>query len=109
MANIAYEPVKTALSTIKHLSADEETRRLAFVRERAVRDELTLLKEAEERGIEKGIERGEAMLLQRQLARRFGILPDTLLERIAQASKIDIEQWGDRILEAASLDDVFQD
>ena len=51
MANIASEPVKTALSTIKHLSADEETRRLAFVRERAVRDELTLLKEAEERGI----------------------------------------------------------
>ena len=44
MANIACEPVKTAvktaLCTIKHLSADEETRRLAFVRERAVRDEL---------------------------------------------------------------------
>ena len=40
------------------VSADEESRRLAFVRERAVRDELTLLKEAEERGIEKGVEIG---------------------------------------------------
>ena len=121
MANIAYEPVKTALSTIKHLSADEETRRLAFVRERAVRDELTLLKEAEERGIEKGIEQGiekgiekgraegEAKILQKLLKLRFGPLSATLEARISQASKEEIECWADRILEAASLEDVFRD
>ena len=112
MANIAYEPVKTALSTIKHLSADEETRRLAFVRERAVRDELTLLKEAEERGIEKGIEQGrtegEAKILQKLLKLRFGPLSATLEARISQASTEEIECWTDRILEAASLDDVFR-
>ena len=125
MANIAYEPVKTALSTIKHLSADEETRRLAFVRERAVRDELTLLKEAEERGIEKGIEQGieqgiekgiekgraegEAKILQKLLKLRFGPLSATLEARISQASTEEIECWTDRILEAASLEDVFRD
>ena len=113
MANIASEPVKTALSTIKHLSADEETRRLAFVRERAVRDELTLLKEAEERGIEKGIEKsrteGEAKILQKLLKLRFGTLSATLEARISQASKEEIECWADRILEAASLEDVFRD
>ena len=112
MANIAYEPVKTALSTIKHLSADEETRRLAFVRERAVRDELTLLKEAEERGIEKGIEQGrtegEAKILQKLLKLRFGPLSATLEVRISQASKEELECWADRILDAACLDDVFQ-
>ena len=109
MANIAYEPVKTALSTIKHLSADEETRRLAFVRERAVRDELTLLKEAEERGIEKGRTEGEAKILQKLLKLRFGPLSATLEARISQASKEEIECWADRILEAASLEDVFRD
>ncbi|BBI62915.1 hypothetical protein HSBAA_42210 [Vreelandella sulfidaeris] len=42
MANIAHEPVKKAMNRIKQLSADEETRRLAFVRERALRDEVSL-------------------------------------------------------------------
>ncbi len=78
--------MKTALSTIKQLSADEETRRLAFVRERAAWDEATLLKEAEQRG--------EGILLQRLLTRRFGALPSELVERIACASKDEIELWG---------------
>jgi predicted transposase/invertase (TIGR01784 family) len=44
MANVAHEPVKKAMSRIRDLSADEETRRLAFVRERALRDEVSLLR-----------------------------------------------------------------
>jgi predicted transposase YdaD len=62
-----------------------------------------------ERGIEQGIEKGEALLLQRQLARRFGPLPQTVLKRIASASITELELWGDRVLDAASLDDVFAD
>nr|WP_298060066.1 hypothetical protein [uncultured Halomonas sp.] len=30
MANVAHEPVKRAMNRIRELSADEETRRLAF-------------------------------------------------------------------------------
>ncbi|MGY2462954.1 Rpn family recombination-promoting nuclease/putative transposase [Vreelandella sulfidaeris] len=56
MANIAHEPVKKAMNRIKQLSADEETRRLAFVRERALRDEVSFINDAEQRGIEKGRE-----------------------------------------------------
>jgi len=85
-----------------------------------VRDELTLLKEAEERGIEKGIEKGvsigiekgrtegEAKILQKLLKLRFGPLSATLEVRISQASKEELECWADRILDAACLDDVFQ-
>ncbi len=113
MANIAYEPVKTALSTIKHLSADEETRRLAFVRERAVRDELTLLKEAEERGTETGIEQGrtegEACSLQLLLRHRFGDIPSERLGQIAAASPEQLSRWLIQTIDAASLDDVFRD
>jgi len=59
MANITYEPVQDALERLKVLSADEETRRLAFVRERAQHDEASLLKDAKEEGREEGLEEGE--------------------------------------------------
>ena len=61
-----------------------------------------------EKGIEKGIAQGEAVVLQRQLARRFGPLPTEVVAQIAAASVDEIELWCDRVLDAASLDDVFQ-
>ena len=49
----------------------------------------------------------EALLLQRLLVRRFGQLPPDLIQRISQASAAEIELWGDRVLDAESLDEVF--
>jgi hypothetical protein len=46
MATIAHEPVLQAMNRIRRLSADEEAQRLAFVRERALRDEVSLLNDA---------------------------------------------------------------
>ncbi|SFU43535.1 hypothetical protein [Halomonas korlensis] len=50
MANVVHEPVKQAMSRIRQLSADEEAQRLAFVRERALRDEVSLLNDAKREG-----------------------------------------------------------
>jgi predicted transposase/invertase (TIGR01784 family) len=50
MNQIAYPPVKEALEQLKALSADEETRRLAEVRERSLMAERTEIEAAEERG-----------------------------------------------------------
>ena len=50
MADVSYEPVKKALNRVKELSADEEARRLAFVRERALRDEVSFINEAKREG-----------------------------------------------------------
>jgi hypothetical protein len=61
-----------------------------------------------EKGIEKGIAQGEALLLQRLLARRFGPLPSDLAARISSATTEQLERWGDRVLDAASLDEVFR-
>ena len=58
MATVAHEPVKQAMSRIRVLSADEEARRLAFVRERALRDEVSLLNEAKREGREEGRQAG---------------------------------------------------
>ena len=62
----------------------------------------------EQKGLERGIEKGEAMLLQRLLARRFGTLSNDVVAKIAAASSRQLELWGDRVLDAPSLDAVFQ-
>jgi hypothetical protein len=60
-----------------------------------------------ERGIDKGVEKGQRALVLRLLTRRFGALPPAVSDRVAHASLAEIEHWSDRILDAASLNDVF--
>ncbi len=50
MAQIADEPVRSAFDKLKTLSNDDDARRLAFVRERALLDECSLLKDARDEG-----------------------------------------------------------
>jgi len=59
-------------------------------------------------GIEKGIGKGEVLVLQRQLSKRFGVLPDWALERLEQGSREELENWAERILDAGSLEAVFE-
>ena len=67
MATVAHEPVKQAMNRIRVLSADEEARRLAFVRERALRDEVSLLNEAKREGREEGREEVARNLIEMNL------------------------------------------
>ena len=71
-----------------------------------------LRSEGEQRGIEKGLQKGipqgEAQILRRQLTRRFGPLPAWAEARLTQATTDTLELWADRILDAASLDEVFR-
>ena len=59
MANVDHEPVKKAMSRIRELSADEEAQRLAFVRERAMKDEVSFLNEARRKGHQEGLQEGQ--------------------------------------------------
>ena len=61
MNQIAYPPVKEALQQLKALSADEETRRLADVRERSLMAERTEIEAAEARGKALGEAQGKAL------------------------------------------------
>ncbi len=54
MATLTHEPVRQALNRLRELSADEQTRHLAFVRERALRDEVSFLNEAKREGRAEG-------------------------------------------------------
>lgn len=54
-----------------------------------------------------GVDEGERNLLLRQLHRRFGELPTSTVARIQTANCADLENWGERLLSAQTLDDVF--
>jgi hypothetical protein len=49
-----------------------------------------------------------ARLLLQLLTRRFGPVPDGARERIDAASKEQLERWFERVLDAESLDEVFE-
>jgi len=51
--------------------------------------------------------RGKVTLLLRLLEHRFGVLPDWARDRVRAADTVTIEEWGLRVLEAASLDEVL--
>ncbi|MBV5299010.1 MAG: Rpn family recombination-promoting nuclease/putative transposase [Rhodoferax sp.] len=115
MTQIAYAPVQQALERLKDFSADEETRIQAFVRERALRDEISERRSERAKGKIEGKIEGEVEgrqkeavnILQRLLRRRFGDLPEASLARLQAASLEQLEQWTDAVLDAPSLSVVF--
>ncbi len=65
--------------------------------------------EGVQQGVQQGMQQGEALALQKLLARRFGTLPASAVEQIANARAELLEVWLDRVLDAASLEEVFFD
>jgi hypothetical protein len=59
-------------------------------------------------GLAEGIAEGETQILLRLASRRFGALPSWAEDRIRGGNKEQLESWADRLLDASSLDDVFQ-
>lgn len=50
---------------------------------------------------------GQRALLLRQLARRFGSLPEIVTRYVQNAGSEQLEYWGERLMSATVLDDVF--
>ena len=67
------------------------------------------LREGRSEGRSEGRDEGMATFLQRQLARRFGPLPPAIVARLQAAATSQLEQWCDRVLDAADLASVFCD
>ena len=65
--------------------------------------------EGEIKGKQVGKQEGEALALQKLLAKRFGVIPVGITEQIANASLLQIEQWFDIAIDAKTLKDVFKD
>ena len=59
-------------------------------------------------GMQQGMKQGEAAILKMQLERRFGTLDSGYLNRLEQASSEQLLAWGERILDADSLNKIFE-
>jgi flagellar biosynthesis/type III secretory pathway protein FliH len=120
MTTITHEPVKQAMNRIRQLSADEEARRLVFVRERALHDEVSFLNEARREALKEGHKKGhkeghkegrleEARdLLRTQLSIKFGAIPDWVEERIQGADHQQLRGWMGDLLRIDALDELFR-
>ena len=128
LSNTGPDPVTKPGKRRYVLSPDEEVQRLLFMQERVLCDEASLLKDAEERGVEFGIEvgmqrgisigekrgmavgerQGQVKVLTRQLCRRFRISPTEIIARVHSGSAEQLEQWADNILTAQTLEQVFE-
>jgi predicted transposase YdaD len=60
-------------------------------------------------GLQEGLQQGEARLLKRQLEQKFGPLTAADQARIQQADAEELLAWGERLLTARTLPEVFGD
>jgi len=67
------------------------------------------MQEGMQEGRREGRQEGQCGLVLRILTRRFGELPLDLRARVETASSEQLEQWGDRLLSARGLEDLFVD
>ena len=63
--------------------------------------------EGRQEGQQEGRQEGEAALLLRLLERRFGPLPPAMRQRITAANDETLLLYGERLLDAKSLDEIF--
>ena len=63
--------------------------------------------EGQRQGQREGQQLGEALILRRQLTRRFGPLPDWAEQRLQGATPIELESWAERVLDAPTLEAVW--
>ncbi len=61
------------------------------------------LEEGEKKGEKKGERTGKALLLRRQLERRFGELPKWASKKLDSASAEKLEKWGLQLLDAETI------
>ncbi len=57
--------------------------------------------------LEEGFQNGELSVLRRQLSRRFGSVPAWTEDRLKHAKQNDLEIWFDRILDAKTIEEIF--
>ena len=58
-------------------------------------------------GKKQGRQEGEVILLKRLLTHRFGDLPAWVEAQLESATTETLEQWGERILDAETLKEIF--
>ena len=64
--------------------------------------------EGRQEGREEGRQEGELTILRRLIQKRFGPIPDWAQTRLAQRSTAELEELSDRVLDAPTIQDLFE-
>ena len=91
-AQYQHPAVKQAFRALQQLSADEEIQRRAEIRERALKDEVSLLAEARKEGREEGIFHGLLQGIGAMLHRKFGEAGSSLAQEAAELHDVNTLQ-----------------
>ena len=59
------------------------------------------------KGLQQGLQQGEVRVLRRLLTRRFGELPAWTESKLQEAVPEQLEDWSERVLDVATLEEVF--
>jgi predicted nucleotidyltransferase/HEPN domain-containing protein len=78
------------------------------LREGEARGRQEGLREGEARGRQEGMREERQRLITQLLETKFGALPADVLSKLQHGSQEELDEWGKRLLTAASLDEVFQ-
>lgn len=70
-------------------------------------DTVMLAQYIRDKGFQDGRLEGKCTVIERQLIRRFGELPDWAKEQLAHATSEQLDRWAERILEAHSIQSVM--
>ncbi|MGI5220495.1 hypothetical protein [Nocardia sp. CA-290969] len=68
---------------------------------------MTTAEQLRAEGQARGQVKGQARILLRQLALKFGPLPDGVAERVEAGEPAEFEMWSERVLTANSLEEFF--
>jgi hypothetical protein len=93
------------ITAVAELTAEQLTEKVLEAAPE-VRDTIMTIAEQLEA---KGRAKGQQGFLLRQLTLKFGELTDTARNRVTQASEDELNRWTERILSAASIEQVFED
>jgi predicted transposase YdaD len=102
--------VLSKLRKSQNIVAEEVKRIMQLTREDLI--DIPIISDAillsEEMAEERGEKKGEASMLSTMLEARFGALPEWAKAKIAEAETDTLVSWGLRLIEAKSLEEIFQ-
>jgi predicted transposase/invertase (TIGR01784 family) len=105
-ASVLLDLVETILVYKLPTMSREEVRRMLELHDVDLK-QTRFYQEVFAEGRTEGRTEGEARLLRKLLIRRFGPLPGWAEAKLAGAEPAQLEAWGERVLEAATLEAVF--
>ncbi|AML48079.1 hypothetical protein AYM02_01680 [Coxiella burnetii] len=96
--------------TVYHWEVEEKMAYISTIERFGIQKGLQKgLQQGFEQGLQKGKQEGEYMLLLKLLQRKFHVLPAVYCQKLEKADAETLLKWGERLLDADALEEIFQD